>query len=736
MFTVIITRHDPPFPLARWRASNYLTEIRTDDLKFTNKEAEKFFYDTMSLKLTTYQIASLKSRTEGWATGLQLAALSIRGQEEKSVNEYINRFNGSHKYVTDYFFEEVVRTQEDDIKQFLHRTSVVNRLYAPLCNELADRTDSQSILQSLDEADLFLIPLDSERRWYRYHHLFAEYLRMELAPEEMCRLHRLAGRWMESNGYIREAIGHALAAKDTENAIRLISGQLDVCVFNGELYSLIHWLDSLSDSIVCTDARFCSYKACAHFMIAEIEKANYYINAYKTFTETDCLNSGRIKSVESWLADLRDSKETISLASDALELIGDKDPCMRTVTLSALGHAQRNVGKLDESTKTLQEALSICLEFGYNMPFCSISMDLVYNYYFKGNLQKAIMFCVNTLNGKNTLNTKSLPDIGIINIPLGYFYLETNELALAEECIVKGIETAGNIEINKMISTNTKIVLAKIRFLQGKIDEAIRIIHQSINELRTAGLPVEVLRLHAVLADIMLKTNNIAWVENWIRESGLSLDDEVDSVKELPYLVYVRLLIAQERWEDARILLHKMEVFSRRGQRMGRLIIILVLKSLILSSESLMEDATAALAEAVELAADQNYRRSFLNEGEKLIDLLPLVKDRAPDFVNNLIEDYRAEVGLSSQIKKKFLNSDMMENGALFYERLSERETEVIKLVSSGLTNRHIAERLYISTGTVKWHINKIFSKLNVKNRTQAIIRARELKIIGPSNHF
>ena len=732
MLTIILTRHTPPFPLAGWRSKNYLTEIKSSDLEFSVTETEAFFLDTMDLKLSATQISSLRARTEGWVTGLQLAALSIRGQKEINLDEYIGSFAGSTKYLTDFFFEEVFNAQKDDIKSFLCKTSILSRLCASLCNEITERTDSQTLLSQLNDASLFLAPIDDICLWYRYHHLFAEFLYSELNPGEKYSLHQKAAKWMENHGYIREAIDHALAGKDAETAIKLISGELNSCVLNGELYTLISWLDSLSDAIVCNDAQFCAYKACAHFMIAEIDKANYYVNAYKSISESDHLNNGRIKGVQSWLADFRDSEDSMSLAVEALKLIDDKDPSMRLLTLIALSHAQRNKGLINESTNTLEIALDICVKFNYAIPYCSVSMDLAYNYYIKGNLKRAIAFCIKILNGKNNLNIDDLPALGIIYIPLGYFYLESNALNLAEECTVKGIEAANIYPSKILIISNAKITLAKIRFIQGKVEAAIEILHQSIAEIRASDLQIDELRLSAVLADMMLKTNNILLAKEWFENNELSLYGDINSVKEIPYMVVARLLISQKRWEDAHILLDKMELYSRKGHRNGRLIVILILKALLFSSQNLMKDTKMVLSEAVNLASIENYRRSFLDEGEKLINLLPLVEECAPDFIHNLIDDYKKEIPISHYIKSRILVTDQGLNNAILYERLSEREVEVLNLIARGLSNVDIAECLFISIGTVKWHINQIFSKLNVKNRTQATLRAHELKIISP----
>lgn len=732
LHTVIITRQDPPLPLSKWRVRGQVNEIRIEDLRFTEKEAEEFFRHTMRLKLSAPQIASLHDRTEGWVAGLQLAALSLQGRQQDSVDEFINRFYGNHRYIIDYLFEEVLNSQKEDIKRFLCKTSVLQRFNSSLCDGLTDRNDSRRLLLYLEEANLFLIPLDDERQWYRYHHLFAEFLRTELCAQEEVRLHQKAALWFEKNGFIAEAIDHALVGEETEKAIMLIKQQLNDTLLSGKIHNVISWLDRLPGDVVCRDAVLCSYKACAHFLLAETEKAFDYISVYRTIAVTDELSNGRVKSLDAWFANICDKKETIALAQEALQEIGENDPGMKAFTLVALAQAQRGRGNLDGSDRAFSEALLVCKKAGYTLPICTIAMDLAYNGYVRGNLQQAISFCTAFLKEKSMGPDMPLLAAGLMNIPLGTFLLEANEIKLAEECILKGIEISKKIPMSRIFGGDGERILAKIRYIQGQKDEAIAILHEKLEELTIAKLPLAALRFHAVLADIYLRTGNIEWAENWLNASGLSIDAEITSLNELPYLVYARYLITTKHFKEARFLLDRLECFSRSNGREGRLIGTLVLKSLLCSDLGCIEMLKDTLSEAVVAAAGENYRRPFLDEGEKIISLLSLVKNNAPDFIARLIDDYKNEVShRSSLISESVLCSDAHKRGSEVYEQLSERELEILQLIAEGYSNGDIAARIYISIGTVKWHINHIFAKLRVTNRTQAVKRARELMIIA-----
>lgn len=718
---VIVTRHDPALPLGRWRGRNQLTEIRIDDLRFTDNEVEAFFAQTMGISLKNSHIYSLKNRTEGWIAGLQLAALSLRGREEQGINEFIEKFSGSHRYVIDYLFEEVLYLQNAPIKEFLCNTAVLGRMCASLCDELTGRNDSKNILISLEMANLFIIPLDEKREWYRYHHLFADFLRTELEEDREKRLHQKASQWFERSGYKAEAIEHSLAAGDALNAVRQIKGQTNISIMNGELFTLIGWLDSLPEDLVQNDSELCSYKAFACFLAARIDKALYYINAFRQLKQVDRLSDGRVKALEAWFANIREDKKTIELATEAIDLMADEAPGMKVFALVALAQAQRNTGNLDESSQAFIKALKISTHESYSMTVCTVSMDLVYNYYFKGDLQKAIQLCLDNLGGKSTGN-KPLHEAGILNIPLSLFYYETNMLKLAEETVHKAIDACRKMAVSKIFGGEAERTLARILYLQGFTEEALAILQEGLKEAKASGLPGAVLRFEAAQADLMIKIGKVHWVEEWINRSGLSLDGEITSLKEQPYLVYVRYLLSQKFWTKAHALLEKLEEFSR-DKRKGRLISILVLKAILNNAIGDTDEAKKNLGEAVSIAAEQNYRRSFLEEGEQVLHMLPLVQDISPGFVAGLIEDFYTELKSDAEAPKSQAVSGLI-------EPLSEREIEVLRLVAKGLSNADITRRLYISLGTVKWHINHIFAKLGVKNRTQAINKAKELEII------
>lgn len=717
--SIIITREDPPFPLGRWRVRNHLTELRIDDLRFSETEFAKFFAQTIHFNLTENQIAQLRARTEGWAAGMQLAAISMQGRGEEDVIKFIDKFNGSNRYVIDYLFEEVLKLQKNEIRKFLCQTSILGRLSASLCQFLTGNPDSKEILFNLEQANIFLIPLDDQRRWYRYHHLFADFLQTELSEEEEIILHQKAAQWFEENFYPHEAIEHYFKANDINNANRLIKSEMTDTLLRGKFFTLLGWLDTLGDQMVSKDGALCSIKACAHFLIAQVQQTLSYVNLFHEIKDADNLSIGRIKVLEAWLANIREEPQTINLARGAIELIGNDDLGLKVFALVALAQAQRSLGNLSESSKAFREALQISTNLGYTLSISTVLMDLVYNIYIQGKLQEAVQICLDTLNGKKT-GDKILITAGILNLPLGVFYYEANELEKSEKSAIEGIEASKKLALNKLFGGDGERTLAKVWYLQGRKEEALALLRDSVINAKTAGLPIVVLRFEAVMADLYLKMGELTWVEDWITSSGLSLEGEVTSLKEQPYMIYTRLLLEKQLWSEAKALLGKLENFSRIGQRNGRLINILVLKAKLLKCTGQISEAQQCLKEALKLAEPHNYRRSFLDEGESILELLKTLKIDPSTFISGLINDFQREF----EIKHRPLTALPL------VEPLSEREIEVLELIVGGLSNGDIAKRLYIGLGTVKWHINHIYGKLMVKSRTQAINKARELGII------
>lgn len=728
LFVVINSRHPLPFSVARLRAQNKIVEIGENDLRFTGSEGERFLIHTMGLHLSKQQIAVLEHKTESWAVGLQLAALSIKMLPERDLDIYISEFSGKESFLAEYFFSEVTRNLADDVKQFLYKVSVLDLLCAPLCDAIVQRTDSAKILQTLDSENLFLTALDQTHRWYRFHSLFTEYLLTQISVEKQLELHRAAAVWFLENGYRKDAILHYLAAKDYEPASTLISEQLIVSLSSYELANVVMWLDQLPDSVVFQNGLLCSYKAYALLLSSGVEKAKYYLDACLQSPTVDSLSSGRVAGIQSMIES--EHRQAIFLAQKAVRLIGTQDPYARVFALSALAHAQRNIGDLEQSNSALNDALLTCKEAGFQLPAYSISFDLAFNYFIHGDLQQAIAFCKDMLQSDSSEHENPIA-MGIMNIPLSVFYFEENAVSGAEKCALSGLEAAQQLGIDHIVGREAEMTLAKVRFVQGDAATAISILTQSYSEEISGGLPNTALRIGATLADIHLKLNHLSFVEEWAKANCLSATDEISSTTDLPYLVYTKLLIMQSHTSDAALLLEKIESFSRNNQRNGRLVTILTWKTILLLQQDAFSEARASINEAILLAEHQKYLRSFISEGDLIVPALSLARDVSPAFVERLIAAIHREARNASSLKSSVPPAmHYAELAACQFDKLSESELRILRLVSEGMSNTQISSATHIGIGTVKWHLYNIFSKLNVKNRVQAVNAAKKSGIL------
>jgi LuxR family maltose regulon positive regulatory protein len=368
MHTVIATRTDPPLPLPRLRARGEMTEIRADDLRFTAGEAAAFLNQTLGLALDAEKIAALEARTEGWIAGLQLAALSMKGA--KDMAGFVSAFSGSNRHVIDYLAEEVLARQPEEVRDFLHQTSILDRFCAPLCNAVTGHNDSDEMLRQLEQANLFLIPLDDRREWYRYHRLFADFLRTDLAPERSAPLHLQAAHWFETYDLLPEAVNHVLAytaaTGDTDEAIRVITLAGSRALSEGALVTLLGWLDALPDGVVRASGWLASFRTWCLLMTGQSEMAMSYIQSAEATLEhsSSSVDRGRVLGLRCTVSNAQD---ILRMAPEALDLIGDADPLSRTGTLFTLGDAQDAVGDVAGAVETFRECYHLSQKHGHQI---------------------------------------------------------------------------------------------------------------------------------------------------------------------------------------------------------------------------------------------------------------------------------------------------------------------------------------------------------------------------------
>jgi LuxR family maltose regulon positive regulatory protein len=695
MHLLITTREDPSLPLARLRVKGQLNEIRAADLRFTHAEAADFLNRFLGSELSEENIAALEERTEGWIAGLQLAALSLQGNQNPEA--FIQSFTGSHHFVLDYLIEEVLEQQAEDVQTFLLSTSILERFNASLCDALLpdSSVSGQEALAHLENANLFLVPLDHERRWYRYHKLFADLLQQRLLQEniDIVLLHAHASQWYEENGFDREAFEHAVAANDVERAHHLLrSGDVPLH-FRGAMQPVLSWLASLPAATM--DAKpalwvtYASVLTIAGKPLAETQKvllsAENAIQPLPANAENKDL-LGQLATIRAMLGiPLNQIDETIAEAEKALALLGENNLADRTTAAWALGYAYQLQGKFESAVRAHRNALETSQKSGNLMISIATLISLGQIAEQEYDLQAAENHYTQVLA---LAGEPPLPPAGEAYLGLARIYYEWNQLDAALENAEKSLPLALQMD-NVDTPLNGELVLAKIQFARQKADVATA-------HLRNA--------------------EDFAEREYLAHKKG----DVVDAK--------VALLVAQGDLENAANLAQTGSPFSRakvalaQGDASAALALPdtetklapMLLKIGALYKLGEKDEALALLNAMLKQTSKGGLLRSYVDSGTDLANLLP--------------DAYVDGVYLAA-LKQAFGAAPPLTTGGLI-DPLSERELEILQLIAQGLSNREIAARLYLALDTVKGHNRKLFNKLQVQRRTEAVARARTLGLL------
>jgi len=724
----IAGRADPPLPLARLRAQGQLTELRAADLRFSPDEVAAFLNDVMALELSAEDIATLDTRTEGWIAGLQMAALSMRGRRD--VTEFIKAFSGSHRFILDYLVEEVFDQQPPLIQDFLLKTSILERMIAPLCDAVTGGTDSQTILMRLDRANLFLIPLDDERRWYRYHHLFADLLRSRLEQNQLDQvpaLHRRASEWYAQNELIAEAVRHMLLAGDVERVADLVEGNALAMMDRGELNILAESLDVLPDEVMRSRA----WLSVAHaWVLAYVGQFDAIEPRLKDAERALIDREGRAEShhVAGHIATIRgyvtalkgDMSCAAKLARRALEQLPEEDLRARGVAAAVLGGALKESGDLLAAAQALTRAIAIAQAAGDSHVAVTNLCDLTRLQIVQGRLHEAAGTCQRALRLANDYARQSgwrLPVTGHVYTHLSRVLREWNDLETATCLARDGVELCQEWGWSELLF-HGGIYLAEIRQARGDTEgalDAIRMAREAASSLSTRFVGL----VEARETLLWLAQGNVAAASHWEERSGLSVNDELSFQELLRYVTLARVLTARRRLDEATNLLARLLDLAQTVGAMGYTIEILVLQAMALQARGKGDQALIPLERALSLAEPEGYVRTFIDEGAPMGELLPQAAAQGIrlDYVSTLL------AALESDGKTKSAHPSLV-------EPLSERELEVLRVLATGLSNKEIAETLFIAVGTVKQHLKSIYGKLGVHSRTEAAHRARDLGLL------
>lgn len=711
---VLATREDPPLPLARLRVRGEMSEIRADDLRFTLDEAYRFFRQALSTTLQTGTVETLEAKTEGWPAGLQLAALAMHNLHDQ--HDFLAGFSGSHRYIIDYLVDEVLKRQPPEISDFLSRTAVLKRFNAELCQVASHNGASAAILSELERRNLFLVPLDSQRGWYRYHTLFADVLSGGLSVEAEREIQVDAARWLESQGLVSEALPYWIAVKNIREAKRLISELAVDLLRRGELQTLLGWLDALPAAEVDGDPDLISYKALSLLMTGRINQARDSVARADSGLESPILRAGygRFLAMQAWFAMTAGEARTGELAQAALQELNASDSFFRILTLIALGNYYAWNAELASSSKVFEEAYNLGKQL--NHPFISLGAlaNLAFNLLDQGELRRAEGLCRLALTQYVDSRGCRLPILGMIYMPLASICYEKGDFDEAEKFAQAGSDLCDRLFSSTIMGKDNHIVMARIAMQRGNARRGLDLLQSTEEEARRHNMMMVVYKMALVRGELHLMDGNLAEAEIALKELDALGQSSLPKAEHVAAHLRAMYLAARGKPEEALQILTRLERVDHDEGSVRRLIGVHVTKALILDRQSKAALATQTFELAIRLAAPEGYKVAFMPaRGRDTRPLLTAARAAAPGFVDSILEECEAENDPLSKLP----------------DPLSEQETKVLSLIVAGKSNQEIAEELVISVGTAKWHVHNILQKLGAKNRSQAIATASDLGI-------
>lgn len=746
MHLVMLTRADPPIHLAKLRVRGDLVELRTDDLRFTTEEATIFLNTVMDLKLSGENVSALDKRTEGWIVGLQMAAialrspLSIQGKEDASL--FIKAFTGSHRYILDFLSEEVIQGQTEEVQTFLLQTSILDRLSGPLCDAVLGETqNSAQLLVELERKNLFLIPLDDERQWYRYHHLFSGLLFQLLKqsqPESINPLYERAAAWLEQNGYPENAIGYAMKAQNYDLATRLLL-QIKNSLWNrGEVHMLLNWLNTLPEELVHSQPELClAYGGCL-LLLGYFDATEKWWQLVET-----CLDPMAASDLPAalWIQKILiyravnaryrgDYAAAIALGQSGLDKTPGTAIRDRGSALLFLSHAHFYAGNTEAAEQVLIDAVQTLQASGHVMACLNARHYLAQLRVLQGRLHEACEIYEQAIEyaGKQSTTVYS----GVEYVGRGDLKREWNQLEAAALEIQKGLELA---EAGDFILTLTEVYRVSVRLALSQKDwEAAWMYIQKAEQLaRRSPSSVEIDHLQAWQARLQLTQGNLGEAQLWAdaletRLKGAEVSGPFNLIHEYLLLTLARVWLAQGKTDRAANLLERVRIGAEDAGRGGRALEAQLLQALVEQTAGKEMQAVNTFSQVLARAEPEGYVRLLIEEGAPVARLLNKVITHKPshlqDYAKRLLAAYHNE-GAERQVFQA-----KPQPGAAAVELLSKRELEVLCLMADGRANKEIAAQLFISVGTVKRHIVHILQKLDATNRTQAVTIARKLEIV------
>ena len=749
---VITTREDPNLPLAHLRGRGQLTELRASDLRFTSSEAAEFLNQVMDLNLSAEDVASLESRTEGWIVGLQLAALSMRGRAD--ITDFIRAFAGDNRYIVDYLIEEVLLIQPERVRSFLLQTSILERLSGPLCDAVTGQKNSRGLLEILERDNLFVVPLDDKRQWYRYHHLFADVLQARLMEEQLHQvptLHQQASEWYELNGSPSNAIRHALAAEDFERAADLIELAWPIMDSSFQTGTWLGWAQALPDDLVRARPVLSVGYAWSLLNVGELEAGETRLQDSERLLEASEIGVGTkttssemvfvdeelFRSLPASIASARtyysqalgDIPGSVKYAQLALDLLPANDHFGRGRMAVLLGLAFWSNGDLEVAHQHFADAMTSFLQAGNILFAISFTFILADIRLAQGRLNEAMSIYQRSLNLAKEQGEPLLQETADLYLGLSELFREQGDQEAAKQHLLRCEELDDPSEVHQYHLCRAR---ARMKQSQGDWDVALDLLDEAERWLYYQTPLPEVRPTAALKARVWLAQGRLVDALGWAQERDLSVDDDLSYLREFEHATLARVLVDRyiserdERYiRDAHGLLERLLQAAEDGGRRGSMLEILMLQALAHQAQGDIPSALVSLERALKLAKPEGYIRIFVEGGKPMVNLLSEANAQGimPDYTSKLLDFF--EAGEQKRKETSHISSDQP-----LIEPLSERELEVLQLIAQGLSNREICERLFLAMSTVKGHNRRIFGKLDVQRRTEAVARARQLGLL------
>ncbi len=742
---IVAARSDPPINLPQLRARGQLLELRAAELCFTGEDARLFFQDRMGMPLTEREVAALVQKAEGWAAGLQIAAILLQNQPD--LPGAVQAFTGSHRYILDYFAREVIERLPGSTQEFLCQTAILDHLEASLCDAVTGRSDSRQILEQLDREDYFIVPLDAGRRWYRCHRLMVEAFRRKtegLEPAQLAGLHQRAGAWYAAQGMIDAAIEHAFKAGDLDRAAEWIEAGAETILKRSQVAKLLEWLESLSEEQIRRRPRLNTAYAWALLLKggspravqARLEASAGLAADAGAGADAEAGAGAEETVIRALIATLSgDVRQGFACSQRALAELPAAQIFLRSVAYENLGMGYVIQGDIQSAIQAFKESIALARDSGNTMFAVASLSNLGGLYLIQGQLKFAEAVYRQALELATTQFGRRLPVACRALLGLSEIAREWNNLAQARELLEEAVQLSQQYsETGELVMV---LSLARVLQEQGHVEEALTLLQKAqASAIQRTATPINDRLVEAALARLWLRQGNLTAAAEWAARRGFDPDLSAQALplpdaRAIPYdlragewLLYARLQLAQNRPEAAlNTLAAPLSEATQQG-RTRRLHEILVLMALAYQLAGSVDRALDALERSLKLAEPEGYARVYIDEGPPMIGLLREAARRGIQkaYCHRLLSAFPPEDRGPQRASGA--------GQAGLVEPLSERELEVLRLLAEGCTNREVGERLVISLSTVKGHISNIIGKLDARNRTEAVARARQLGIL------